>query len=281
MSAKAKSFKNPKASKTIRNVLVQPFKTKWPLVDENDAKRVTKFLEEVPRDHVVVGTNAALELLHTAKACALFLTSDFHPHILGKQIIRMARRNLPTVKILAIPGLKWDDNLQKMIAIRSGGQRADSLLQAMEEMIKANDFEDDLCASTVSIKKEKLRKRKVATKMGPEEISGLYLTSSESNQRAFIPRISSYATKSKVGDDKADWGEFISFNKSTTESMEFESDEEELEQKVESKLNISGKLNAKSNESLRKQNGPYIGLTVNRIQGNPNRRKNPKMKKIK
>lgn len=193
----------------------------------------------------------------------------------------MARRNLPTVKIVAMHGLKWDDNLQKMIAIRGGEQRVDSLLQAMEEIIKANDFEDDLCASLVSIKKDKLRKGKVATKLGPKELSGLYLTRSESNQRAFIPKISSYATKSKVGDAKADWGEFISFNKSTPESMELESEEEELEQRVESKLNISGKLNAKSNESLRKQSGPYIGLTVNRIQGDPNRRKNPKMKKSK
>uniref|UniRef100_A0A1Q3F6C6 Uncharacterized protein n=1 Tax=Culex tarsalis TaxID=7177 RepID=A0A1Q3F6C6_CULTA len=271
MSAKAKTVKNSKPSKTIRNVLVQPFKTKWPLVNENDVIRITQLLKQVPRDHVTVGTNAALELLHTAKACALLLTSEFHPHILGKQIIRMAQRNLPTIKVLAIPDLKWDDSLQKVIAIRGGEQRVpqlDSLLAAMAEIIKSNGFEDDLCSSPVSIK------------ISPEELSRLYLTRSDSNQRAFIPRVSSYAIKSKDGDNKQDWGEFISLSKSTPESMDVES-EEELEQSVESKLNISGKLDVKSSENLKQQSGPYIGLTVNRIQGDPNRRKNPKMKKCK
>uniref|UniRef100_A0A1Q3F6Y8 Uncharacterized protein n=1 Tax=Culex tarsalis TaxID=7177 RepID=A0A1Q3F6Y8_CULTA len=283
MSAKAKTVKNSKPSKTIRNVLVQPFKTKWPLVNENDMTRTTQLLKQVPRDHVTVGTNAALEILHTAKACALLLTSEFHPHILGKQIIRMAQRNLPTIKVLAIPDLKWDDSLQKVIAIRGGEQRVpqlDSLLAAMEEIIKSNGFEDDLCSSPISIKKKKSRPKKPATKISPEELSRLYLTRSDSNQRAFIPRVSSYAIKSKDGDNKQDWGEFISLSKSTPESMDVES-EEELEQSVESKLNISGKLNVKSSENLKQQSGPYIGLTVNRIQGDPNRRKNPKMKKSK
>ncbi|XP_055610126.1 uncharacterized protein LOC129757055 [Uranotaenia lowii] len=265
MAAKVKNVLNKKPQKTVRNVLVQPFKTKWPQITKEETINVIGLLQRLPQQFVVHGSNDVFQLLHDGQACALLLSSDFHPQIFGKQIIRMARRNLPSIQILAIDDLKWQGKLEKLVAIRKSGNKNENvaqLLVSMDEIIKVHDFEDDLSQPSLPIKKKE-RIAKTRTNINIEDLSKLYLKRSSNAAREFIPPVSEYSVK-LTKKEKSDFsGDFISFKRPR-------SDDDLLS------TNVSAPHNQTNLKSSKKLQIKYMSLTVNRIVGNPERKHNKK-----
>lgn len=269
MNRKAKTVQNIKSAKTIRNVLVQPFKTVWPCVASEDATKLVKMLNELPSAHVVHGTNPVSHLLSQGQACALFITSDFHPQILGKQIIQMARRNCPQIPILAPECLKWGEKLEKLIALRTTSNEqpeATELLKYMTDVIKAKEYDKDRFVSKPSEKK--LQQEPKTEERAPDAVLPRpHLNRPVENKRAFIPQVSMFATKQLTCSSKEDWGEYITFKRKRSET---EKTDEPKSKKISKQ---------KPTKPERKSSTSYIPLTVNRIQGNPNRKADKRKQK--
>ncbi|XP_055633525.1 uncharacterized protein LOC129773890 [Toxorhynchites rutilus septentrionalis] len=259
MNAKTKTLQSGKPSKTVRNVLVQPFKTKWPLVTGNEREKVENLLNKISQEHLAIGSNAACGILHNGQACALFLTSDFYPQILGKQIIRMARRNSSSVKILAIENLSWNGIQEKLIAVRKSASKDPTicnLLELTEHICMLSGFDDDSSDVLKTSKAKSSTKLKFAQNEGGETIDKFYLERVDSKQREFVPNISTLLSKTTKISTNPEWGEHISFK---PKPMEIELDHQLKQKPVFPKI--------------KKSSVTYAPLIVNRVRGNPNRKK--------
>ncbi|KXJ79575.1 hypothetical protein RP20_CCG000364 [Aedes albopictus] len=268
MNQKAKTIQNVKSAKTVRNVLVQPFKTVWPSVDTEEATNLIKMINELPCAHVVHGTNPVSHLLSQGQACALLITSDFHPQILGKQILQMARRNSPQILILAPEGLRWKDKPEKLIGIRETARNQSEtteLLKFMVGVVKAKEYDKEHVDATRS-KKDHPTERNPGNAACPRFLQR-YLNRPVENKRAFVPPVSLFATKQLACSTKDnDWGEYISFKRARPDPEATKSPKPKKKSK-----HMAKKAERKLSES-------YIPLTVNRVQGNPDRKVDKKKK---
>ncbi|XP_058821631.1 uncharacterized protein LOC131683570 [Topomyia yanbarensis] len=275
MSGKVKTVQSSKPVKTIRNVLVQPFKTKWPLVPGNDAEQFNKLFTKIPHNLMTRGMKDSVRLINEGKSCALFLSSDFHPQILGKQLIRMARRNSPTIQIVTVEKIRWSGSLERILAIpKSGSEQHDvaELLTLMTKIAKANEYEDDLCHNTTERSKLTTKQRNVVQELKPDDIARLHLPRHDCKRRTFVPEVSIFAPKSTVDTDKEEWSEYISLKRSRQDEMEFDVN-------LGPSKSIVGRKEKDSNKpAFVKAGTTYVPLTVNRIQGNPNRKKHNRKK---
>ncbi|XP_058453581.1 uncharacterized protein LOC131431733 [Malaya genurostris] len=266
MSGKAKFVQSVKPVKTTRNVLVQPFKTKWPLVPANDAEVFNTIFTKVPNNLMIHGLKDAMPLLSQGKACAVFLSSDFHPQILGKQIIRMARRNSSHILILAVEKLRCNGSWERLVAIPNSAsceQQVSNLLELMTQITKANGYEDDLYHISSENSKSNSKQQKIIEELNPETVTRLHLTRDDLTKRAFVPEVSIFAPKkSSVTEECTD---YISFKRNSPVEMEVESDMRSTTTSYSRKKHGPGKLT--------KDSTVYVPLTVNRIQGNLNRKK--------
>ncbi|EAT38987.1 AAEL009177-PA [Aedes aegypti] len=268
MSQKAKTIKNAKTTKSIRNVLVQPFKTVWPSVGSEEAIKINNMINKLTSPHVVHGTNPVSHLLSQGQASALFITSDFHPQILGKQIIQMARRNCPQIQILAPECLKWSDTPEKLIAIRSAYRDQPEiveLLQYVAHIIKSKEYDKEQINSSSSKKITQAEQNNVE-RAPPVELPRLHLNRLAENKRTFIPQVSIFATKQLAASPKNDWSEYITLKRGRSET------------ETADKTKPKKKSKTTPTKSDEKVSSSYIPLTVNRVQGNPNRKVDKKKK---
>ncbi|XP_062565702.1 uncharacterized protein LOC134227986 [Armigeres subalbatus] len=260
LNRKGKAAQNGKSSKTIRNVLVQPFKVEWPCVDSEDAIKVIEMLNDLSSSQIVAGTNPVSHLLSQGQACALFITSDFHPQILGKQIIQMARRHSPHIQIIAPECLKYGGQLAKLVAIRNisnGEPKVIKLLTYITDIIKSKGYDKEQCELTSGTSKKSHEDPKTRS-TSPVALSRLHLPRPGEGVRAFIPEVSAIVNE-QTTNSKQDWGEYIALKRRRSEAK---NDTE----------------NKKKSKPAATQKTSYISLTVNRIQGNPNRKKDRKNK---
>lgn len=228
-----------------------------PQIDESEANQVLQLLGKIPENLIVCGFNEGLKKLQDSTASALLLSSDFHPQIFGKQIIRMARRNRSPIKILAIDNLRWNDMVKKILVISEDrNSELDELLQVMDAICKAKGYEDDLCRISAPPKKSYVKLKKTEEKLNPVSIAKLHLVQPTSTQRAFVPKLSIYATK-PVGPDGERCEQYISLGRTASHG-----NDKSLKCVKKSKPKKSPKIVS-----------DYCTLTVNRIQGNPDRKK--------
>ncbi|XP_053697478.1 uncharacterized protein LOC128744467 [Sabethes cyaneus] len=259
MDKLAKTISGGKQTKTIRNVLVQPFKTKWPILPDAEVSNFQQLFKQVPQHLLVRGINETVQLIHEGKACVLLINSNFHPQILAKQLIRMARRNLPDIKTLAIENLRLQSSAEKIVAIRrSDDQEPESyhqLLQLISNICISNGYEDGVDTPLKKDEKQKIEQKKSVEEIEPRIISQIYLIRHDSNRRVFVPKISIHASPKKQITEN-DWGEYVSFE--------------------QPKRYNTVKDGKRSQNSYQVSNMPYVPLTVNRVQGNPDRKRKKK-----
>lgn len=273
MTNKAKPVQSTKTVKTIRNVLVQPFKTQWPSVGEAEGTKLVNLLEQIAKDQVVHGMNPVNHLLSRGLACALFITSDFHPQILGKQIIQMARRNSPAIQILALEGLSWNGKQEKLVAVRNASHEySENVIDLLNLMVAIGDSKGYVVdrSESSSIKNKKPGQKAKVRNMSLEEIAQLYIPRPKNGKRAFVPQVSIFAGKQTAETKKSDWGPFISFKRPRSEQNESRS-------KNESKIKTKSPSSSINANTVAPE--AYEPLTVNRVQGNPNRKQDKRKKK--
>lgn len=268
MPSKAKPVQSAKSLKTVRNVLVQPFKIQWPCVQQADGGDLDNLLKQIPKNQVVHGTNPVTHLLSKGLACALLISSDFHPQILGKQIIQMARRYSPGIQILALESLSWNGKPEKLVAIRNTSypDKVIELLNLMIEIGKSKGYDTESSELPSGGNRKLMGQQTKVENIPLEEIARLYLPRLANGKRSFVPQVSIFAGKQTVGARKDDWGQFVSFKRPRSEQKE---------------VNLKGKKKSASASTKAEINASeaYVPLTVNRVQGNPNR-KADKRKKI-
>ncbi|XP_065094012.1 uncharacterized protein LOC135714557 isoform X2 [Ochlerotatus camptorhynchus] len=266
MTSKAKSVKSAKPLKTVRNVLVQPFKTQWPCVQLSEAGNLVNLLKQIPKDQVVHGTSPVNHLLSKGLACAFLISSDFHPQILGKQIIQMARRNSPGIQLLALECLSWNGKLEKLVAIRkTSNQYPEKVIELLNLMMKIGEskgYDTESSKFSSGGNRKLMAQQTKVENMSQEEIERLYLPRSTNGKRAFVPQVSIFAGKQTVEAKKDDWGQFVSFKRSGADQIEINL---KGKSKRKEKSSASTKANINASEG-------YVPLTVNRLQGNPNRK---------
>ncbi|XP_055549674.1 uncharacterized protein LOC129732647 isoform X1 [Wyeomyia smithii] len=269
MEKTAKTALNRKQIKSIRNVLVQPFKNKWPLLPETEAANFNMLFKQIPQNLLVNGINESVQLINEGEACLLLLNSGFHPQILGKQIIRMALRIIPDIKILVVEKLAVQGSPQKIIAIRKNSrdqvEPSYQLLKLITEIYKSNNYENVDNRASVNDEKQKLKKMNADEQITPEVITKQYLTRRDTKKREFVPPVSVFASRNTDLTEKDEWDEYVSF----TQQKYVQSDKIKIQKKN------PFHHTAKTKKSRRNE-VTYVPLSVNRIQGNPERKRKKK-----
>ncbi|XP_055549675.1 uncharacterized protein LOC129732647 isoform X2 [Wyeomyia smithii] len=250
MEKTAKTALNRKQIKSIRNVLVQPFKNKWPLLPETEAANFNMLFKQIPQNLLVNGINESVQLINEGEACLLLLNSGFHPQIL--------------VEKLAVQG-----SPQKIIAIRKNSrdqvEPSYQLLKLITEIYKSNNYENVDNRASVNDEKQKLKKMNADEQITPEVITKQYLTRRDTKKREFVPPVSVFASRNTDLTEKDEWDEYVSF----TQQKYVQSDKIKIQKKN------PFHHTAKTKKSRRNE-VTYVPLSVNRIQGNPERKRKKK-----
>lgn len=219
------------------------------------------------------GTNPVNHLLSQGLACALLISSDFHPQILGKQIIQMARRNSPGIQILALECLSWNGKPEKLVAIRNTSfpVKVIELLNLMMDIGESNGYYTEWSNFSSGENRKPLKQQTKVENVSLEEIDLLYIPRPANGKRAFVPQVSIFAGKQTVDPKNDDWGQFVSFKRPRSEQMEEDLKGESKSKKKSAPTSTKAQINASE---------AYVPLTVNRLQGNPNRKAEKRKKNV-
>uniref|UniRef100_A0A182MRB1 Ribosomal protein L7Ae/L30e/S12e/Gadd45 domain-containing protein n=1 Tax=Anopheles culicifacies TaxID=139723 RepID=A0A182MRB1_9DIPT len=252
-----------KSSKNLRNVLAQPFNVTWPRLPDGEMKRCTKLLQRLERKHIISGCNGVIKLLQNGQIAAFFVLDTFNPQIFAKLIIQMARKRDPSVLVLALPAFPVDCcNNSVLMAIPK--PKADEHSETVQEVLKwmkdistRNGFIGPVTDTAVKVKSNRKQqsakvRTSVDTPMTDEEVAKLY---------DFEPKCDPCDRnqgKKRVAHDVEN---FISLSDKASSSRV-------LSKNVCQQQNEPRPTPISDRKSFK---GPYIPLTVHRVQGNPNR----------
>ncbi|XP_035895703.1 uncharacterized protein LOC118504809 [Anopheles stephensi] len=260
---KAKS--NPKKpTKNIRSVLAQPFKSVWPRIPDNDVERCTELLQGVDSKHIISGCNNVIKLLEKGEVAACFVLDSFHPQMLAKLIIQMARKRNPKVLVLALPSFpKGCYRNSVLMAITKpkvndgpNFEPVKALLKWMKKVSKANGFIAENPKKKVAHNRNNpLPKVKPPNDepMTDAEVAKLYV---------FEPRDAEAQGKKSKKRVANEAEHFISFSDNAS-SIVVSKNEYQQQNNEPRKKPVTDRKPSKGES--------YIPLTVNRVQGNPNR----------
>lgn len=185
----------------------------------------------------------------------------------------MARRNTPGIQILALECLSWNGKPEKMVAVRNTlyPVKVIELLNLMMDIGEANGYYTDAWIFSSAEKRKPLEQQTKVENLSLEEIEQLYIPRPDNGKRAFVPKVSIFAGKQTVGPKKDDWGQFVSFKRPRSEQMETNLKSESKSKKKSASASTTAKTNASE---------AYVPLTVNRVQGNPNRKAEKRKKNV-
>lgn len=273
--SKAKS--NPKkGSKHFRNVLAQPFNSIWPRIPDYDIDRCSRLLQNVESKHITSGCNGVIKLLEKGEVAALFVLASFNPQIFAKLIIQMARKRNPSVLVLALPSFPKDAATCRnsvLMAIKTPkddeqSEPVQTLLKWMKKVSIKNGFITDTAKKELKNKQSKPAEPQQEVKplndepMTDAEVAKLYV---------FEPKDPMAQAKQQPMKRVAKETEnFISFSDNASSIIVSKNEYQQQSNEPRKKPTASRQLSA---------GGTYIPLTVNRVQGNPNRVEHKKKRK--
>ncbi|XP_053659956.1 uncharacterized protein LOC128708998 [Anopheles marshallii] len=269
----SKAKTNPKkSSKNLRNVLAQPLDVAWPRIPDNEIKRCSRFLQQVERKNIISGCNGVIKLLQNGQVAALFVLDTFNPQIFAKLIIQMARKRNPSVLVLALPSFPADCCSNSVLMAvpkpkeNEHSEPVQDLLKWMKDISVRNGY-----IAKASKTKPKTNRKILASKtkkpidvpLTDEEVAKLYV---------FEPRKRDVPDKNQPKQRVAQEMEnFISLSDKASSGIVVSKHEYQQQNKPRTKPNSDG---------LNSFDGSYVPLTVNRVQGNPNRVEHKKKRKI-
>ncbi|XP_058117589.1 uncharacterized protein LOC131284476 [Anopheles ziemanni] len=247
------------ANKTRKNVLVQPLRIKLPKLYDESAE-LYSLLEPVERKYIVTGTNSVVKLLENSQAVALLIPSTYHPKEFAQILISMARQRNPSILVAVV---SWENTFKHpnhMMALTCPNEEVQSpALNGFLLRLKDLLLEQGWCEEqhNVSMPEAATRVKKIDEPMTEEEVSKLYI----------LEPVSGNGAGKRKREDPFKSADFISF-----------SDTDKL-------ITIKSKpTKTRPNQQLIDRKAgkkSYIPLTVNVVQGNPNRQEQMKTKKKK
>uniref|UniRef100_A0A182K4K5 Uncharacterized protein n=1 Tax=Anopheles christyi TaxID=43041 RepID=A0A182K4K5_9DIPT len=230
-----------------------------PRIPDSEVKRYTRLLQSVERKHIVSGCNGVIRLLQNGHVSACFILSSFNPQMFAKLIIQMARKHNPSVLVLAVPVFPIDccrnSTFLAVTKLKENEQSeaVQALVNWMKDLSLRNGFITEQPKTDGSLKKpeKSLSKEKKSTANVPmtdEEVAKFYIFEPVDNDADK----SQTRTRAALGTEN-----FISLSVK------------------DSNVVVSNDNDQQPNEPRTKKFKPfrstYIPLTVNRVQGNPNR----------
>uniref|UniRef100_A0A182N795 Uncharacterized protein n=1 Tax=Anopheles dirus TaxID=7168 RepID=A0A182N795_9DIPT len=254
---KAKT-KTKKPSKSLRNVLAQPFQFVWPRVPDGDIKQCIELLKSVEREHIVSGCNGIIKQLEKGEVLALFILDKFNPQIFAKFVIEMARKRNPSLQVLALPSFPKGCNKGSMFyAIpKTAESEQSAAVRALLKWMQSVALQNGFVRKKRKVARETARdqtmtspkaKRPLDEPMTDAEVAKLYIFESTAGQTK------RHARKDFTSD-------FISLADMNTTVFERKSQDEQ---------------NPPTDDNQSTERKPfdasYKPLTVNRVQGNPDR----------
>ncbi|XP_050070869.1 uncharacterized protein LOC126558838 [Anopheles maculipalpis] len=251
-----------KSSKNIRSVLAQPFNSTWPRIPDNDINRCSLLLQNVERKHIIAGCNGVIKLLEKGALAAFFVLDNFNPQIFAKLIIQMARKRNPSVLVLTLPSFPNDVcRTSVMMGIKKPKDNEQSEpVQALLKWMKKVSINSGFI--TEKPKEGLKNKRKVPlpkakspndTPMTDAEVAKLYV---------FEPK-DTIATETQQKKRVAkEMEHFISFSDNASSIIVSKNEYQQQTNEPRKKPFTNQKL---------PKGETYLPLTVNRVQGNPDR----------
>lgn len=227
-------------------------------------------LQNVERKHIITGCNGVIKLLEKGAVAAFFVLDNFNPQIFAKLIIQMARKRNPSVLVLAIPSFPKDVcRTSVMMGIKkpNDSERSEpihALLKWMKKVSIKNGFTTETPKEGLKNKRDKpLPEAKPSNDepMTDAEVAKLYV---------FEPKdtiATENESKKRVAKETEN---FISFSDNASSIIVSKNEYQQHNNDPHRKPNTNRKLS---------KGASYLPLTVNRVQGNPNRVEHKKKRK--
>lgn len=284
----------------LKNVLAQPFARYWPAISPAEAAGIIRTLHAVqlPGDddtpspwkssHCIVGLRATLRHIQTGGSDVLLLSADIRPKFIVDQIILLAVGHNPHVRCLLLPGLRQllatTLGLPTCMCVSltriAGSEPFAELWQAVGQLVQQHPVprthQRRMLRGKVSASGKQSSAMDVnvatATRHQPRRelpaiaVEELYVKrSAQTGERGFVPAGTVLRPDVTAA---TQWSDYISLGNGGNSA------------KKPATINMSAieQMKRKMKLPAGPKPGSYVTLTVNRVQGNPDKIKRPPQK---